>query len=186
MLAKRIRNAGFHPVTWDFPVYHTPIGQYLRAYLTGRRRLDLHVVHLLYAANKWEVQHKIIAQLMSGRVVVANRYTPSNLAYGIAHGLPFNWLFSLESMLPKPSQVFILDVPVESSFDRKSQRRDLHEGNSEYLRKVRKAYLQLSKRYRWTIIDGTRSPEVVHLELWKAAESSLRSRKSIHRCYVRK
>jgi dTMP kinase len=179
MLAKRIRQAGFQSATWDFPAYYTPIGQYLRAYLTGKRRPDVHVVHLLYAANKWEVEHKIVAQIMSGRIVVANRYTPSNLAYGLAHGLPLDWLCSLESRLPKPSRVFILDVPVRISFDRKSQHRDLHEGNSEYLHKVRKAYLRLSKRYRWTIIDGTRSPEVVHSELWNAVGSSLRNRKSV-------
>jgi len=135
--------------------------------LTGRARFDFHAVHLLYAANKWENAASIAHEVKLGRIVIINRYTPSNLAYGIAHGLSENWLEHLEVDLPKPDLVLILDVSPRASFERKRQFRDVHEENLSYLSNVRDAYLRLAKKHRWRIIDGERGTKIVSLELWK-------------------
>jgi dTMP kinase len=173
MLARKIRAIGRRVSIWNFPDYSTPLGHQLRSYLTGKARYDLHAVHLLYAANKWERVASIAREISSGRIVLVNRYTPSNLAYGIAHGLSLNWLESLERELPKPDLVLILDVTPRVSFKRKSQLRDVHEANLSYLRKVRRVYLQLAKRYQWRLVDGAKDPTAVNFELWRAVLSTL-------------
>ncbi|HUO42207.1 MAG TPA: dTMP kinase [Methylomirabilota bacterium] len=173
LLARKIRRQGFSCVIWSFPVYQTILGRRLKAYLTGKERPDLHVVHLLYAANKWEVAGKINEQRASGVVVIANRYTPSNLAYGAAHDLPLNWLTTLEADLPKPSRIFILDVPVKTSFGRKIQQRDIHEEDAAYLDRVRRTYLRLAKQYNWTVVNGESEPTVVHSKIWNSTAKSL-------------
>jgi len=175
LLVKRIRQQGFHCVRWDFPVYQTTIGKRLKAYLNGMERQDLHVVHLLYAANKWEVARKIEGQLRRGCIVVANRYTPSNLVYGSAHGLPLDWLYMLETGLPKPSCVIILDISIDTSLDRKNRGRDVHEKDLPYLERVRRMYIQIGKKYRWKIIDGAAAPEEVNSKIWKAVAPILKS-----------
>jgi len=166
LLAEKIRALGYHVSIWNFPDYKTSLGHQLRMYLVRRKRFDLHVVHLLYAANKWERASAIARDIDQGRVVLINRYTPSNLAYGIAHGLSREWLVSLEKALPKPDLVFILNVSPKSSFKRKRELRDLHEENLSYLRKVRRIYLQLAKRYHWKVVGGEHDPRAVSLELW--------------------
>jgi dTMP kinase len=173
MLARKIRAIGRRVSIWNFPDYSTPLGHQLRSYLTGEARYDLHAVHLLYAANKWERVASIAHEISSGRIVLVNRYTPSNLAYGIAHGLSLNWLESLERELPKPDLVLILDVTPRVSFNRKSQLRDVHEANLSYLQKVRRVYLQLAKRYQWRLVDGAKDPTAVNLELWRDVLSTL-------------
>lgn len=175
LLVKRIRQQGFHCTRWDFPVYQTTIGKRLKAYLGGMERPDLHVVHLLYAANKWEVARKIEDQLRRGCIVVANRYTPSNLVYGSAHGLSLDWLHALETGLPKPSCVIILDISIDTSFDRKNQSRDVHERDLPYLERVRRSYIQIGKKYRWKIIDGGAAPEEVNSKIWKTVAPILKS-----------
>jgi dTMP kinase len=174
ILAKRMRSAGYRVSTWNFPDYTTRLGRELRTYLTSKKRFDFHAVHLLYAANKWERAASLNRQIDLGRVLIVNRYTPSNLAYGVAHGLSLSWLESLEKELPKPDLVLILDVSPRTSFRRKKQRRDVHEGDLSYLNKVRGTYLRLAKKYRWTVVQGERDPEVVNAELWRAVAPILR------------
>jgi dTMP kinase len=174
MLARKVQAFGYHISIWNFPDYATPLGRQLKIYLTRRRRFDFHTVHLLYAANKWERAASIAREINLGRVVIINRYTPSNLAYGIAHGLSLNWLESLEEELPKADLVLILDVSPKASFKRKNQLRDVHEEDLKYLGKVRRVYLRLAMKYKWKVINGDRDPRAVSLELWRHALPILR------------
>jgi dTMP kinase len=174
MLAKKIRAAGYRVSAWNFPDYTTQLGRELRIYLTSKKRFDFHAVHLLYAANKWERAASLNRQIDLGRILIVNRYTPSNLAYGVAHGLSLSWLESLENELPKPDAVLILDVSPRTSFRRKKQRRDAHEGDLSYLKEVRSTYLRLAKKYSWTVIEGERDPKAVNVELWRAVAPVLR------------
>jgi dTMP kinase len=167
LLASKIEAFGYPVSIWNFPDYSTPLGRQLKNYLTGKRRFDFHAVHLLYAANKWERAAAIAHQINLRRVVIINRYTPSNVAYGVAHGLSVNWLQPLEEGLPKPDLVLILDISPRASFMRKRRLRDVHEEDRSYLRKVRGIYLRLAKRYRWKVIGAERDPRAVNLELWR-------------------
>ena len=172
LLAKKLRAMGRPTSTWSFPDYTTPLGRQLKNYLRGRR-LDFHAVHLLYAANKWERARQLTAELERGRAVVVNRYTPSNLAYGVAHGLPLSWLLSLEKGLPTPDIVLVLDITPKTSFKRKESRRDIHEENLQYLTKVRRAYLKLAKMYKWSILDANRERVTVHANIWRVTAELL-------------
>ena len=176
LLAKRLARKGQKISVWSFPDYSTPVGRQLRAYLRGRSRIDYHAAHLLYAANKWEKVQQLEREIRSGRNIIVNRYTPSNLAYGVAHGLPLYWLKSLENGLPKPDLVFVLDITAQRSFMRKKRRRDLHEGDRNYLKRVRRAYTWLAPRYGWKVVDGNREPSAVHADLWAQVSHFLRVR----------
>jgi len=173
LLAKHLRLRGRPSSILSFPDYATPLGRQLKAYLVRKRQFDYHVVHMLYAANRWEKADEIARYIRQGRFVIVNRYSPSNLAYGMAHGLKLEWLNSLEEGLPKPQLVFVLDVTPRTSFLRKSQRRDFHEQNLPYLKSVRRAYYRLAKVYRWRIVDGERESHRVHADLWKQIERTI-------------
>ena len=166
LLAGKIRNMGMPVFVYSFPDYTTPLGRELNSYLSGSIRLDLHSVHLLYAANRWEVARALDDRIGRGLVVIVNRYSPSNLAYGVAHGLPLVWLNSLEEGLPKPNVVVVLDLSPLTSFKRKIRERDLHEGDLGYLRRVRRAYLRLAKKYGWKVVDGQHDAATLRRLVW--------------------
>jgi len=166
MLAKKIRALGYRVSIWNFPNYGTGLGRQLKTYLTGRKEFNLRAIHLLYAANKWEMASSIAREIDLGRMVIVNRYTPSNLAYGIAHGLSLSWLEPLEKELPEADLVVILDVSPKASFERKERLRDVHEENLVYLGRVRRVYLRLAKRFGWKVVDGERDPRAVNLVIW--------------------
>jgi dTMP kinase len=166
LLARKLSGIGRKASILSFPDYSTPIGRQIRAYLTGKNLFDYHAIHLLYAANKWERVPEISRRISLGHNIIINRYSPSNLAYGVAHGLPLGWLESLEKGLPKPGIVLILDIDPKASLARKRRRRDVHENDLGYLRRVRRAYIRLAPRFGWKIIDGTRQPSHVQHDLW--------------------
>ena len=167
LLAAKLKREGNPASVWNFPDYTTPLGKQLKAYLKGSLRLDLHSIHLLYAANKWEVAEKLRTTIEGGKNVVVNRYTPSNLAYGLAHGLSRPWLSAIEEGLPKPNLVIVLDVSPQISQQRKRRGRDVHESDLTYLNKVRRAYRSLAKEYDWIIIDGEAGRDQVRRLIWK-------------------
>jgi dTMP kinase len=167
LLANRLREEGRSVDVMDFPDYTTGIGRYLREYLHGKTRMDPHAVHLLYAANKWESLCKLDREIRNVDVLIMNRYRASNLAYGVAHGLPIEWLSALEHGLPEPDVVLVLDVSPRLSFERKKQDRDVHENERAYLVKVRRVYLHLAKRSGWIVINGARDREDVHAAIWR-------------------
>lgn len=175
MLARRLNKAGWAVGVMNFPDYSTPLGSRLKAYLAGRTKLDHHVVHTLYAANRWERKLDIENQILAGRILILNRYSPSNLAYGVAHGLPLRWLELLEQGLPTPDIVIVLDVPPKTSFGRKKSKRDIHEGDQTYLRKVRRAYLKLAAKRSWIVVRGDRDPRRVNSEIWQHVSKALSS-----------
>ena len=174
LLARKLSRGGYVTSIWSFPDYKTPLGKQLKVYLAGRRKLDYHSVHLLYAANKWEQASKLENAIRDGSNIIVNRYSPSNIAYGVAHGLPLAWLNSLEDGLPKPDAVFVLDINPSISFKRKSRRRDVHERDLKYLKKVRSAYLRLARKYGWRVVDANKSLDNVHSELWTGVSGLLK------------
>lgn len=125
---------------------------------------------MLYSLNRWENRSVMATKLEASDFVVADRYTASNLAYGVARGLDLEWLVALDRGLPIPDMVIVLDVPVTASFNRKSSNRDVHESDRDLLLRVRRGYLRLAKKFHWRVVKATGPADAVHLEVWKATQ----------------
>ncbi len=138
----------------SFPDYGTVIGREIKSYLLGNRNYSPEVGHMLYAVNRWENKAQVEHLLADSDVVVVNRYSASNFAYGVAKGLKLDWLMSLEEGLPKPNLVLVLDAPPATLSFRRGPNKDEYERNLELQEKVRRAYLQLSKQFGWTLINA--------------------------------
>lgn len=146
----------------DFPDYTTKIGMEIRAFLSGRRRYQPQVRHMLFAANRWEMAEKLDSILSSEETIIVNRYTESNLVYGVANGLDLDWLVGLESGLPKPNLVIVLDAPVVSIVPRRPGKRDRYESDLSLQRRVRTLYKRLGSRFGWVVVDASGTVEDVH------------------------
>ena len=67
-----------------FPDRTTNIGGIINSYLGCKKELEDHVVHLLFSANRWEMEKEIINTLMSGTSVLIDRYAYSGVAFSAA------------------------------------------------------------------------------------------------------
>ncbi len=157
LLAKLLRQWNFKVGTVSFPVYNSLSGRLIRAYLDGKVGLPFPAACIMYSLNRWEHLDRLRKLIAGCDFIVANRYTPSALAYGTAGGARLNWLNAMDEGLPRPRVVIVLDVPVDASFVRKKGGRDVHEASAEYLHKVRRAYLTLASSRGWRVVNGTGS-----------------------------
>lgn len=129
---------------------------------------------MLYSLNRWENQELITNLTEKSDFVIADRYYPSNLAYGVSRGLGLEWLQGLDRGLPTASLVIVLDVPVLSSFGRKSSGRDVHERDKKLLLRVGLTYRRLAKKLGWKMVDANRPVEEVHEVVWSIVRKRFR------------
>ncbi len=165
-LADRLQQEGKKVWLSGFPDYETPIGIELRKFLDGERSFNPQTRQLLYVANRYEKLEEIRAAFNSMDYMILDRYKASGLAYGLITGLDMEWCIQLESGLPDPDYTFLFDTPVEESFRRKQEGRDVYERQQDFLASVRQAYLELAQRYQWTVFSSKQSVEQLQEEVW--------------------
>lgn len=140
---------------------------------------------LIFAARAQHIQQVIQPSLSQGVSVLCDRFTDSTYAYqGSGRGLGKAKVEQLESFVQgdmRPDVVLILDVPVEVSQARVSQRQaDINEDKdrfeqekTEFFERVRQAYLDRAARYpeRYFVIDATQALEAVQSDIAAVLES---------------
>lgn len=174
LLSKWLRRNGGVTTLLSFPDYDTPIGKEIRSFLSGRRTYSAELQHLLFAANRWEKLEEIKSHLRAGRIVIANRYTESNLAYGRANGLDAVWLANLEKGLPTADLVIVLDAPPRSLSSRRAgSSKDVYEKSSALQDKAQKAYRELARDRGWILIDARGPVADVQTAVVKAVREAL-------------
>lgn len=181
-LGKRLEESGVRWRVTHFPDYRTPIGKLIKGFLLRNIRLRARTIRLLYTANRWERASEVERALRKGVVVILDRYSPSNVAYGVADGLDKKWLEDIENGLTQPSLTILIDLPSREALKRKRRvkKLDRYEKNLEYMERVRQAYLHLAKEKRWKIVDGVKSRGELEEEIWDYVSKRL-PRRSIPR-----
>lgn len=164
-LKKRNRKTAFI----DFPRYYTSFhGRIVARYLTGEfggvNEVNPYLASLTYALDRLSAKPDMDKWIREGKIVVANRYVSSNMAYQSAK-LPsgkraafLRWLSHMEygiHKLPKENVVIYLHVPVDVGqelISRKKARkylrgktRDIHEDLVSYQQAAEQMYLKLCR-----------------------------------------
>jgi dTMP kinase len=196
LLIEKLKEDGREVAHYDFPQYGKTIfadmvGRYLDGEFGDVDDVSPYLGSLMYAGDRFVASERIKADLEAGKVVVANRYIQSNMGHQTAKiNDPaekkkfLDWLFKLEYEtygIPRADLVFYLRVPFQIAqklVDKKdarvytSKQRDIHEGNGDYLERVDRTYLELSKNFpEWKMIDCTQGdvilpPEEINKKLW--------------------
>ncbi|HYA56413.1 MAG TPA: dTMP kinase [Nitrososphaerales archaeon] len=162
--------------TLSFPAYETIIGKEIRKFLDGSANYPQQVRAMLYAANRWEKKAELEAILSKTDVTIVDRYSGSNLAYGVSNGLELEWLLNLEDGLPKPDLVLLLDASPTKLVPRRGDRKDSYERNIGLQEKARDAYLGLAKRFGWRIVNADGGIEETSGGIISAVSQSLGAR----------
>ncbi len=203
LLTESLRKAGYEVATFDFPQYDEPSSYFVREYLNGNygtgEEVGPYTSSLFYALDRFQAADKIRQALLEGKVVLANRFTGSNMAH---QGTKFNnaeqrrgyfiWLDNLEfEMLrvPRPDTSFVLRMPAETAqklVDQKEARsytakkRDLHEADINHLRRSVEVYDDMCQLFPkdFQRLDCARdgeplSIETVHELIWQKVEPML-------------
>jgi dTMP kinase len=151
----------------DFPDYSTPVGKEIRQFLDGKRDYPDEVKMMLLSANRWERKDEIKKIVGKGTTVIMNRYYQSNLVYGVSKGLKLDWLLSLDMGMPKADLVIVIDIKPKTLVSRSKNVVDTFEKDIELIRRVKKNYRILAKKFNWRLVEGEKSVDEVHQQVLK-------------------
>jgi dTMP kinase len=192
---------------FDFPRYYeSRAGKLIGELLTGKHgdfmSIPPYVSALPYAMDRATARPGIEKAFQDGKIVVSNRYTPSNIAHQAAK-LPKDeqktYIEFIEGLeyeelgIPKPSLVFYLAVPTDISAElilkkekreylekqQQSSERDQAERNLAHQDRTRAVFLALaSERPNWHVIDCApegqlRTIDDIHGEIYSIVQSEL-------------
>ena len=185
LLAKRIKASGAGIKTFESPRYDLSSGKLVQRTLTGEFgnfvALSPYISALPYLVDFAAWRGEIVGALEKG-VVVCDRHVQSTIAY---HGAKLSGaarkkflkeisrLAFTELKLPEPDLVFFLDVPVAKAEQLLAKRKkDQHEKDRAYQKKVSNIYHMLAKSRNWHRIecvqDGAMlSRETIHDKVWQ-------------------
>ena len=168
--------------TWSPVIVREPggteLGERMRdVLLFGGMAIDREAEMYLFMAARAQVVHEVIEPaLIAGRVVIADRYHDSTVAYqGGGRGLSVYWPPSF----PKPDITFLVSVPVEVGHTRMllaGKHPDRVERESlEFHQRVADEYARIAKAepQRYTVVDGTESQSKVHAAVMERVDRAL-------------
>ncbi len=155
----------------------TPLGEAIREVVLGRTDLDVGPASellLMLAARAALVRDVLRPALDAGRLVIADRFSMSTLAYqAYARGLELERVRSAIELATgglRPDLYVVLDLPLEEATGRRRAgggRPDRIEREGEDFRhKVRDAYLALAETEPGAeLLDASGTPEEVHARI---------------------
>ncbi|OII75556.1 thymidylate kinase [Cryptosporidium ubiquitum] len=144
----------------EFPNRSTDVGKLLDGYLRKTIKLAPEVSHLLFTANRWELNDYIEKNLQNGVDVVCDRYSFSGIAYSSgAINLDYEWCKSKEQGLVSPDLVIFLDINLSLSSSRSGFGDEIYE-NIKDQNNVYEVYQSFSNYSFWNNIDASQDPDV--------------------------
>jgi len=173
LLADHLRGKNIKVERVYYPDYEGPIGGMIHNYLHSRFDFSAEVQFLIYTADFVKDKERINKWLKEGKIVIADRYFSSTLAYQSIQGFPLKKLLQMAGILelPKPDLVIYIDVSPKISMQRKFSEKnslDRNESNEKLLKTVGDFYKKLAKDNvfsKWAVVDGERPIEEVFEEI---------------------
>lgn len=186
LLEQNLKIQGIDCKAVSFPNYDSPSSTLVKMYLGGEFGKNPHDVNAFAASVFYTVDRyagfksdwgKYYAE---GGTIVSGRYTTSNAVHQCSK-LPedkweefLGWLYDFEYDkigIPKPDKVIFLDMPIEVSqklltkrYKGDEAKKDIHESDTDYLEKCRKAAIFTAKYSKWEIIPCSENGEARTIE----------------------
>jgi dTMP kinase len=166
LLDEWFRKCGIDAVILKEPT-EGPYGRQIRQNAAAHTEVSPKEEMRLFMLDRREdVRQNILPALESGKLVVMDRYYQSNMAYQGARGLnPWKIEEENEQFSPVPDLVIVLDIDPALGLSRITNHRktalDVFE-KEDYLRRVRKIFLEIGRKPNGVVIDASQPPETVH------------------------
>lgn len=172
MLVERLRKEGYDAVFVKFPVYDLkPTGPYLNKFLRNSKQdISEEELQMWFTLNRYQFQPQLKKWLSEGKIVVAEDYTGTGLAWGSLKGADLNWLIEINKHLIKEDLAILL-TGKRSLIVKES--RHIHESNDKLVDKCKKVLAGLAAKYGWGKIALREKIADTALEIWNITKKFL-------------
>lgn len=166
ILVDKLKLHGLKAEYYKYPIYDlAPSGPILNNYLRQNNLYDLspREVQILFSLNRAQFEKTLTEKLAQGINIVAEDYTGTGIAWGIAAGLNENFLKYLNSGLLKEDLSFLFDG---ERFLESTEYNHQHETDNELITKARIEHLRLGYELGWTIVNANLPIKQIHDKIW--------------------
>ncbi len=186
LLEKNLKTKGVDCKAVSFPNYDNPSSTLVKMYLGGEfgkkpGDVNAFAASVFYSVDRYASFKADWGNYYNdGGTIVSGRYTTSNAVHQCSK-LPesewtsfLDWLYDFEYnkiAIPKPDKVIFLDMPIEVSqkllskrYEGDETKKDIHESDTEYLARCRKAAVFTAEYSDWEIIPCSENGEARTIE----------------------
>lgn len=202
-LKQRLKQDNIDYKVVSFPNYDSPSSALVKMYLSGEfgsnaKDVSPYIASTFYAVDRFATYKKDFENYYkNGGIVLADRYTTANMVHqaGKIDDLNerdkfLNWLEDFEFRmfgLPRPSEVFFLNMPPEKSLEliksrenkfSHTQVKDIHEKDANHIISSYNAACYVSKKYGWYKVDCIKDGELrsiddIHNEIYEEVKKHI-------------
>jgi len=174
ILTERLISAGYDAEFLKYPNYSMePSGKFLDSVLRGtdEQKISEDELQMWFVLNRFQFQPEIEKKLSEGKILVAEDYVGTGIAWGVAKGLDRKWLEAINENLIKEDLAIMLYGNRHVSAKEPSH---IHEQNDALIEKCRLVHEDLAKRYGWKKVEVQDKVTDTADMLWGVVEGFLK------------
>lgn len=173
LLTKRLQNSGHAVTSLKYPLYDIePSGPMINEYLRRDNPLKLtpREFQIIQVVNRTQYDNELRRLLAEGTHIVAEDYTGTGIAWGMAAGIDKRFLVRLNTHLLREDIGILFNG---KQFIDGKEDEHTHEEDDDLIVRSYSAHRELAGDSDWHIIASDKAPNVVHAEVWRIVESKL-------------
>jgi len=165
ILKEALEGQGLETIGFKYPIYDLePTGPEINAVLRQGVPMQERDLQGLYARNRRDFEPTLLGHLSRGKWVVAEDYTGTGIAWGMAGKIP---LLDLEKMNSGLLQENLAILLYGERFLQSREENHRNEADDVKCERARVTHLFLAERYGWKKVFASQSWEEVHRDIWQ-------------------
>lgn len=152
LLVERLKSEGFDAVYVKFPVYDlAPSGIYLNQILRGgKQEISEEALQMWFTVNRFQFAAQLERWLEEGKIVVAEDYIGTGIAWGMTKGLKEEWLRAMNEPLRKPDLAILIEGERSMAAVEKDH---VHEQDDDLVARCYKNFQYLAEKDGWERVE---------------------------------
>lgn len=173
ILTERLINEGYDTEFLKYPNYNIePSGKFLDKVLRSGAPQNMaeDELQMWFVLNRYQFQPEIKRKLAEGKILIAEDYIGTGIAWGTAKGLDIKWLEDINKFLIKEDLAIYLYGARHLGAKEITH---IHERNDELIEKCRLVHEKLADKYKWkkVLVQGTKMETAE--EIWEVVKKFL-------------
>lgn len=176
LLVGRLKKEGYDAIYLKYPIYDLePTGPRINAILRSEspQSVSEEELQTLFMRNRRDFEPRLRTMLDEGKIVVAEDYTGTGIAWGTAKGADQAWLEKLNDKLLKEDFAILL---VGRRDLRVREKTHIHETNDELVERVGKILRELAQKNNWSVIELREKIGDTAEKIWREVKKILQKK----------
>ncbi|MBD3270073.1 hypothetical protein GF376_00945 [Candidatus Peregrinibacteria bacterium] len=175
ILIENLKKSGYDAIYLKYPIYELePTGTFINKVLRESGDLGQQITEdqfqMWYTINRYQFEPQLKQYLNEGKIVIAEDYSATGIAWGSAKGASLDWLTELNKYLLKED--FTIYLKGKRNIQAK-EHNHIHEKNDGLVEATSFIYDNLSDKYGWKKVNVTPSIGETSEAIWKIVKDYL-------------